>query len=77
MIRIELDNLLEISKHDRTSCSDEHIANGLSTSLGAGRTQPRCIRCSLLEIKSGKVAADYDLRLCVDVYFERIKEKSE
>ena len=47
-------------KHDRTSCNDTRLCNGLDTaSYGA-----RCVRCALLQIideYEGKVPADYVL----------------
>jgi len=46
----ELVNLLA-PEHDRTSCSDENLANGFdSATKCTGRTAPRCIRCALLEL---------------------------
>ena len=44
--------------HDRTSCSDDNIANGFyandDMTISSVR-RPRCARCALLEIENGTV----------------------
>lgn len=37
-------------EHDRISCDDNNLNNGLGSAGHWGRTGPRCTRCGLLEI---------------------------
>lgn len=52
------------AEHSRTSCSDTNRCNGLNSALYHGRTEPRCIRCALLEILydyNGEVPSNFQL----------------
>lgn len=62
--------LLSLIDHDRSSCSDENIANGLYSSSN-GRW--RCRKCMLIEVLNGEHGADYDFTFSVD--FEELFEE--
>lgn len=44
--------LLIDTEHERTSCSDDNVANGYGSS---GADWPRCNRCLLLEVVRGEI----------------------
>ena len=66
-------------KHDRTSCNDENIGNGFShkcdefgnylTTIDA-EDFPRCGRCALLEIESGKSTDDDKVLQSITIHFK-------
>lgn len=48
---VQIDALLSLIDHSRTSCSDTNICNGDITD----DRQPRCIRCALLNLKDTRL----------------------
>ena len=58
MNTIEATELLKhVPKHSRTSCSDDHLANGYTT-MGRGG-YPRCVRCALMRAADNIAYADH------------------
>lgn len=59
-----IDNLVPF--HERTSCDDAKLGNGLETAKYHGRTAPRCVRCALLECvdyHQGVLPPDFECNL--------------
>lgn len=56
--------LLNLVKHDRTSCSDEYPSNGYgSASYGA-----RCNKCFLIEILNGEHGGRFDFSIDLNIW---------
>lgn len=53
-IRENKDFILSLFEHDRTSCSDNHIANGYMSDYGYAR----CSKCFLTELLNGEWGDD-------------------
>lgn len=54
--------ILKLMQHDRTSCSDAKIANGMSYHTG----RFRCRKCMLIEIFNGEHGDEFDFNLTAE-----------
>ena len=66
-------------EHDRTSCSDDNVSNGFyreedSTTIES-KYFPRCGRCALLEIESGKSTDGKKLLESITIHFKYLGNK--
>lgn len=52
--------LLSLIEHDRTSCSDTNVSNGLYSSRDGGW---RCRKCMLIEVLNGEHGGEFDFSL--------------
>lgn len=58
--------ILSLLNHGRTSCSDEMPVNGFIDSYDGVRW--RCNKCMLMEILSGRHGGEYDFQFHVDIF---------
>lgn len=56
--------VLSFMSHDRTSCDDNHIANGYSSSDNSWR----CRKCMFMEILNGYHGGRFDFNISVDIW---------
>ena len=66
-LRENKDFILSLFEHDRTSCSDEHIANGYMSDYGYAR----CQKCFLTELLNEKWGDD-TFEIFFDIRIEKI-----
>ena len=67
------DFLLSLIKHDRTSCDDSYVANGLSFGRdgdeeGVPQWRWSCRKCMLIEVLNGEHGASYDFSIEPDFW---------
>lgn len=67
---VSIDQLINITDHNRSSCTDEEPINHYSTEARNGT--PRCVRCALLKVAEGWTFPD-EYEVDVTVEFKWVK----
>lgn len=65
-LREHRDFVLSLIKHDRSSCSDDHVVNGYGYGSD-GHERARCRKCFLIELLNGEWGDDFDVDVSVDI----------